>query len=191
MFIDVDRLSAGVFDSSLLQHIQAASHFLLILSPGALDRCLNDDLCEDWVHKEILCALEAKKNIVPILDPKFVWPGDTDMDLPEDMRDIKRFNAVNWIHEYQEACLEKAPITSPLCQSTPERRALSQVIKFLKEPVKASSGPLSTTAVSSVTTVSNVASPGSPVPRPPLPPLVLLLHRTSSPTATSPSPSPR
>ena len=50
----MDRLSAGIFDSSLYQNIEAAKHFLLILSPGALDRCCDPTAAaEDWVHKVI------------------------------------------------------------------------------------------------------------------------------------------
>lgn len=53
VFIDVDRLYAGQFDSSLLMNIKAAKTFTLVLSPGALDRCIGDDTCEDWIHKEV------------------------------------------------------------------------------------------------------------------------------------------
>lgn len=53
MFIDVDKLYAGKFDSSLLKNIQAAKHFILVLTPNSLDRLLNDHNCEDWIHKEV------------------------------------------------------------------------------------------------------------------------------------------
>jgi hypothetical protein len=105
VFIDVDRLYAGKFDSSLLKNIQAANHFILVLSPGAMDRCLEDEECEDWVHKEIRCALEHNRNIIPIFDPGFEWPEES--RIPPDIRAITRFNGVRWVHEYQEACVDK------------------------------------------------------------------------------------
>lgn len=51
VFIDVERLEAGKFDNNLLQSIRQARHFLLVLTPKALDRCLRDTECKDWVHK--------------------------------------------------------------------------------------------------------------------------------------------
>ncbi|CAG0888489.1 unnamed protein product [Cyprideis torosa] len=105
VFIDVERLEAGKFDNNLLQSIRQAKHFLLVLTPNALDRCIGDDQTKDWVHKEIVAALEAKCNIIPIID-NFQWP-ETEK-LPEDMRAVCYFNGVRWIHDYQDACVEKA-----------------------------------------------------------------------------------
>lgn len=51
MFIDVERLEAGKFDNNLLQSIRQAKHFILVLTPRALDRCVRDDECKDWVHR--------------------------------------------------------------------------------------------------------------------------------------------
>lgn len=51
VFIDVERLEAGKFDNNLLQSIQKAKHFLLVLTPNALDRCLGDQERKDWVHR--------------------------------------------------------------------------------------------------------------------------------------------
>ncbi|KAJ8677136.1 hypothetical protein QAD02_012923, partial [Eretmocerus hayati] len=51
VFIDVERLEAGKFDNNLLQSIRQAKHFLLVLTPRALERCVEDAECKDWVHK--------------------------------------------------------------------------------------------------------------------------------------------
>jgi AraC-like DNA-binding protein len=105
VFIDVDRLYAGKFDSSLLKNIQAASHFILVLTPLAMDRLLDDQECEDWVHKEIRCAIDHHRNVIPVFDPAFQWPDES--RIPPDIRAITRFNGVRWVHEYQEACVDK------------------------------------------------------------------------------------
>ncbi|KAG5877943.1 hypothetical protein JTB14_005140 [Gonioctena quinquepunctata] len=104
VFIDVERLEAGKFDNNLLQSIQKAKHFLLVLTPNALDRCVDDHERKDWVHREICAALSANCNIIPIID-NFIFP-ETDT-LPEDMRQVCHFNAVRWIHDYQDACVDK------------------------------------------------------------------------------------
>lgn len=104
VFIDVERLEAGKFDNNLLDSIKTAKNFILVLSPNALDRCIGDHECKDWVHKEIVAALASNCNIIPIID-NFHWP-DSDQ-LPEDMRSITYFNGVRWIHDYQDACVDK------------------------------------------------------------------------------------
>ncbi|XP_050097994.1 NAD(+) hydrolase sarm1 isoform X3 [Anopheles aquasalis] len=104
VFIDVERLEAGKFDNNLLQSIRHAKHFLLVLTPEALDRCLDDSDGKDWVHREIVAALNSDCNIIPIID-NFEWPAPE--RLPEDMRGVCHFNGVRWIHDYQDACVDK------------------------------------------------------------------------------------
>lgn len=104
VFIDVERLEAGKFDNNLLDSIKTAKNFILVLSPNALDRCIGDVECKDWVHKEIVAALASDCNIIPIMD-NFLWPDAE--QLPEDMRSITYFNGVRWIHDYQDACVDK------------------------------------------------------------------------------------
>ncbi|KAH6933746.1 hypothetical protein HPB50_017712 [Hyalomma asiaticum] len=104
VFIDVERLEAGKFDNNLLNSIRQAKHFLLVLTPNALDRCVGDTDRKDWVHREIVEALQSKCNIIPILD-NFQWPESE--VLPEDMRAVCYFNGVRWIHDYQDACVDK------------------------------------------------------------------------------------
>lgn len=51
MFIDVERLEAGKFDNGLLNSIRQAKNFVLVLTPNALERCVDDNECKDWVHR--------------------------------------------------------------------------------------------------------------------------------------------
>ncbi|XP_054649706.1 NAD(+) hydrolase SARM1 [Dunckerocampus dactyliophorus] len=104
VFIDVEKLEAGKFEDKLIQSVQRARNFILVLSANALDKCMGDTAMKDWVHKEIVTALAGKKNIVPVTD-NFAWPDP--MSLPEDMRSILNFNGIKWSHEYQEATIEK------------------------------------------------------------------------------------
>lgn len=48
VFLDVDRLKAGPFDTSLIHYVKNSKYFLLVLTSDALDRCNNDS---DWVRK--------------------------------------------------------------------------------------------------------------------------------------------
>jgi hypothetical protein len=100
----VDRLEAGKFDNNLLQSIRSARNFVLVLTPQALDRCKGDEEQKDWIHKEIACALQSHCNIIPVFD-NFAMPDP--LELPDTMREITRHNGVKWIHDYQDACVDK------------------------------------------------------------------------------------
>nr|XP_009664796.1 PREDICTED: sterile alpha and TIR motif-containing protein 1 [Struthio camelus australis] len=104
VFIDVEKLEAGKFEDKLIQSVMSARNFVLVLSPNALDKCMGDPECKDWVHKEIVTALNSGKNIVPVTD-HFEWPDP--QTLPEDMRAVLKFNSIKWSHEYQEATIDK------------------------------------------------------------------------------------
>ncbi|XP_013411305.1 sterile alpha and TIR motif-containing protein 1 isoform X8 [Lingula anatina] len=104
VFLDIERLRAGKFDMNLLTSVKNAKNFVLVLTPGSLDRCLGDDDQRDWVHKEIVAALESACNIIPVMD-NFHWPASETM--PEDMRAVSFFNGIRWIHDYQDACVDK------------------------------------------------------------------------------------
>ncbi|XP_065588258.1 NAD(+) hydrolase SARM1 [Cyrtonyx montezumae] len=104
VFIDVEKLEAGKFEDKLIQSVLSARNFVLVLSPHALDKCMADPECKDWVHKEIVTALNSGKNIVPVTD-HFEWPDPE--TLPKDMRAVLKFNGIKWSHEYQEATIDK------------------------------------------------------------------------------------
>lgn len=45
-FLDIEQMRSGKFNEQLYDRIAECEDFLMILSPGALDRCKNED---DWV----------------------------------------------------------------------------------------------------------------------------------------------
>ena len=99
VFLDVHGLEAGKFDQSLLNNIKSSRNFLLVCSPGALNRCMGDDKQKDWIHKEVDCAIRSDCNIIPILDNNFIMPEP--QSLPESMREITKYKGVRWNHNHQ------------------------------------------------------------------------------------------
>ncbi|GFV90937.1 NAD(+) hydrolase SARM1 [Trichonephila clavipes] len=91
VYLDIVSLQTGKFTENLLDTINTTKNFVLVLSSNALDRCMDDTECNDWVHKEIAQALQRECNIIPVLD-NFQWPDQE--SLPEDMKAITSFNAV-------------------------------------------------------------------------------------------------
>ncbi|MFA6971135.1 MAG: TIR domain-containing protein [Gallionella sp.] len=63
VFLDVDCLDAGQWADQILTQVPKRAHFLLLLTPGALDRCADES---DWVRREFLLAQQYCRNIVPI-----------------------------------------------------------------------------------------------------------------------------
>src|SRR5262249_21207009 len=77
--LDVDKLSAGTFDTALLRTIETTPNFVVVLSPGAFDRCQQPD---DWLRQEIRHALRTRRRIVPVTLEGFTFPPAD--SLPED-----------------------------------------------------------------------------------------------------------
>ena len=98
VFLDVQGLEAGKFDNNLLQSIRSSKNFILVCTPGAMDRCEADVEQKDWIHKEIACAIASQCQIIPVFD-NFVMPEAE--KLPETMRAITSYNGIRWIHDYQ------------------------------------------------------------------------------------------
>jgi tetratricopeptide (TPR) repeat protein len=64
VFLDYNGIAGGDFKRVILGNITARAHFLVLLTPSALERC-NDPA--DWLRREIETALESQRNIVPLM----------------------------------------------------------------------------------------------------------------------------
>lgn len=87
VFIDVEALNSGKFNEQLLTVIKNCTDFIVVLPPNALDRCENRD---DWVRREVMCAIENKKNIIPIMLAGFEWPAT----MPEGMEELCMYQSL-------------------------------------------------------------------------------------------------
>ena len=110
VFYDIETMTAGQFDETLLTRIEEASDFVLILSKNALDRC---DSEADWVRREIAHALKMNKNIIPVMLRGFAFPTN----LPEDIAPIRLRHGV--IFESMELFEAKVQKLTALFQSSP------------------------------------------------------------------------
>ncbi len=55
VFMDVESIDSGAFDTIILRQIEARAHFVLILTPGTLERCAEPG---DWLRREIEHAMD-------------------------------------------------------------------------------------------------------------------------------------
>jgi len=96
VFLDVKELQVGRFDEKLLKEIEEAPNFILILSPGCLDRCANKS---DWLKREIMHAIKTNRNIIPVMKEDFKFPSNEQWKLfPTAMQIIKSYNAAHYSH---------------------------------------------------------------------------------------------
>ena len=76
------------YNDRIEKAIRECEDFVILLTPGALDKCTSDP--NDWVAREIKTALEAGKNVIPILIRGFSFPEG----LPEDIAPIVYKNGI-------------------------------------------------------------------------------------------------
>ena len=101
-FFDVNTIDSGAFDHIILNQIGARAHFVLVLSPGALERCAHED---DWLRREIEEAIRLKRNVVPIIEEGFSFEQELDY-LPQNLHILSRYNALPLVHFYFDAAME-------------------------------------------------------------------------------------
>jgi tetratricopeptide (TPR) repeat protein len=92
VFIDYEGIPSGDFERVIVENIRARAHFLLLLTPSALERCSEPD---DLFRREIEAALDSQRNIVPLMLESFDFgtPAIANQ-LTGKLEAIKRYNAL-------------------------------------------------------------------------------------------------
>ena len=102
VFLDVDEIGSGQFPEQIERAISECKDFILVLSPGTLDRCVEE---EDWVRREILQAQNQNKNIIGVGLPGFFMPEAE--SLPDPLKPMTTIQVFSWTHEYRMASFAK------------------------------------------------------------------------------------
>jgi TIR domain len=98
VFFDFNNIASGSFEEVILENIKARAHFLVLLTPTALDRCIEPG---DLFRREIETAIESRRNIVPIfLDGFGFGSSKVDQLLGESLAPLKRYNGLPVPPEY-------------------------------------------------------------------------------------------
>jgi tetratricopeptide (TPR) repeat protein len=70
VFLDYSGIASGDFEQVILGNITARAHFVVLLTPSALERCREPG---DWLRREIETALASRRNIVPLMLEGFAF----------------------------------------------------------------------------------------------------------------------
>jgi hypothetical protein len=105
VFIDYLGIPSGDFETVILENIRARAHFLVVLTPTALDRCGDES---DWLRPEIEESIESRRNVVPLFVDGFSFGNPAVVArLTGRLAPLSRYNGVNVPPEYFEAAMER------------------------------------------------------------------------------------
>ncbi len=102
IFMDVTDLRDGRFDEQLIKKIKNCDKVILVLTPGALNQC-NEE--EDWVRTEIEYALKYHKIIIPVIVMGFIWPERG--EVPDSVYKAVHYQGVKFSIQYLDATIQK------------------------------------------------------------------------------------
>jgi len=105
VFFDYKSIHSGDFDQIIIGNIKARAHFLVILTPPALDRCSQPD---DWMRREIETAISERRNVIPLFFEGFNF-GDSSISkkLTGKLENIKKYNGLEIPPGYFEEAMER------------------------------------------------------------------------------------
>ena len=100
VFLDIESLRSGKFNEKLLNVIEECKDLIVILPPGALERCSNEG---DWLYLELSYAMKNRKNIIPVMMKGFEWPET----FPEGLEGLQNYNGIHDSKDYFDAVIDK------------------------------------------------------------------------------------
>lgn len=105
VFFDFQSIDSGDFEKVITENIKAKAHFLIILSPSALERC-NEP--EDWLRREIEMAIDERRNIVPLMMEGFDFGNPSVKEaLSGKLSMLRRYNGLRLVADYFFEAMEK------------------------------------------------------------------------------------
>ena len=105
VFFDYKSIPSGDFEQVITENIRSRAHFIVILSPSALDRCNEPG---DWLRREIEIALENRRNIIPLMMEGFDFGSPpTIKTLTGNLLGLKRYNGLSIPAEYFDEAMMK------------------------------------------------------------------------------------
>ena len=105
VFFDFTSIPSGDFEQIIISNIKARAHFLVILTPSALDRCNEPD---DWLRCEIEAAISEKRNIIPLFIDGFSFGTPAiSRNLTGKLETLKKYNGLDAPANYFDAAMDK------------------------------------------------------------------------------------
>jgi tetratricopeptide (TPR) repeat protein/MinD-like ATPase involved in chromosome partitioning or flagellar assembly len=105
VFFDYQSIPSGRFEHAIIENIKSRAHFIVVLTPSGLEKCKDPG---DWFRREIETAIDAKRNIVPLLLENFNFGSPLVKDaLRGKLAALAMFNGLNVYSEYFFEAMDK------------------------------------------------------------------------------------
>ncbi|HEY3476415.1 MAG TPA: TIR domain-containing protein [Anaerolineales bacterium] len=105
VFFDFESIHSGDFEQVIVANIKARAHFLVLLTPSALERCADP---ADWLRREIETALDHKRNIIPLFLENFSFNSPSvSKILTGKLGQLKSYNGLNVHTDYFQEAMER------------------------------------------------------------------------------------
>jgi tetratricopeptide (TPR) repeat protein len=104
VFLDYEGIDSGDWQRVILNQIEARAHFVLILTPSALERCVNGD---DNLRMEIEHAIDTQRNLVPLIFPGFDYKLAEPYLVTDKLKLLPKFNSMNVPDDYFEEAMTR------------------------------------------------------------------------------------
>ncbi len=100
VFFDFMSIASGDFEQVITENIAARAHFLVLLTPSALDGCEKPG---DWLRREIEMAVDTRRNIVPIMLEGFDFGAPESVKyLTGKLENLQHYNGLRLPADYFE-----------------------------------------------------------------------------------------
>jgi tetratricopeptide (TPR) repeat protein len=105
VFFDFKGIASGDFEEIILENIRARAHFIVLLTPSALERCNESG---DWLRREIEEALKTQRNIVPLMLEGFAFATPSiGHQLTGELAALKKYNALRVPADFFEEAMKR------------------------------------------------------------------------------------
>jgi hypothetical protein len=105
VFFDYKSIPSGDFAQVIDENVKSRAHFIVILSPSALERCNEPG---DWLRREIETAIDSKRNIIPLIMEGFDFGSTTTINaLTGKLASLKNYNGIGIPVEYFDEAMAK------------------------------------------------------------------------------------
>jgi hypothetical protein len=145
VFFDYTAIGSGDFEQIIVGNIAARAHFLVLLTPSALE---GRNEPGDWFRREIETALSYKRNIVPVMLDGFDFRTPQFVNrLTGPFAQLKRYNGITVPPAYFDEAMERMrrqyldvpltavlhPPSSPVLNAAMEQKAAAGAAPAIRE----------------------------------------------------------
>ncbi len=104
-FFDYESIESGDFETVIFENIRYRAHFVVILSPSALERLGEKN---SVMRREVELAIDEKRNIIPLMMESFDFGSPSaKAALTGKLESLSSYNGLKFVPEYIFAGMEK------------------------------------------------------------------------------------